>query len=133
MEMKVYFPGGKRVYVDYNGFTHQTDQPLDNGGDGSAPAPFELFLASMGTCAGIYVLGFCRQRGIDATGIELVQRMDVDPATHRLREVKIEIRLPKTFPEKYAAAAVSAAQLCLVKKTIEQPPVFSVTSVLQQA
>ena len=54
MDMKVYFPGGKRVYADYGGFTIETDQPARGGGDDSAPAPFDLFLASIGTCAGIY-------------------------------------------------------------------------------
>ena len=57
MEMKVYFPGGKRVYADYGGFTIETDQPARGGGDDSAPAPFDLFLASIGTCAGIFALG----------------------------------------------------------------------------
>ncbi len=131
MEMKITFPGGKRVVADYNGFTHQTDQPVAGGGAGSAPSPFELFLSSMGTCAGIYVLGFCQQRGIDPAGIELVQQMTFDPQSRLLDEVKIEIRLPSTFPEKYAPAAVSAAQLCLVKKTLEHPPKISVTSVIR--
>jgi len=133
MEMKVTFPGGKRVYADYHGFTHQTDQPVSNGGEGSAPSPFELFLAAMGTCAGIYVLGFCQQRDIDSTGIELIQRMEFDPVSQLMSEVKIEIRLPATFPAKYAAAAVSAAQLCLVKKHLEHPPKITVTSVLAPA
>ena len=68
MDMKVYFPGGKRVYADYGGFTIATDQPARGGGDDSAPAPFDLFLASIGTCAGIYALGFMQQRGIDPEG-----------------------------------------------------------------
>ena len=70
MEMKVYFPGGKRVYADYGGFTIETDQPARGGGDDSAPAPFDLFLASIGTCAGIFALGFMQQRGIDPRGLE---------------------------------------------------------------
>ena len=68
MDMKVYFPGGKRVYADYGEFTIETDQPARGGGDDSAPAPFDLFLASIGTCAGIFALGFMQQRGIDPAG-----------------------------------------------------------------
>ena len=81
MDMKVYFPGGKRVYADYGGFTIETDQPARGGGDDSAPAPFDLFLASIGTCAGIYALGFMQQRGIDPTGSQLTMSPQFDPAS----------------------------------------------------
>ncbi len=125
MDMKITFPGGKKVNAEYNGFTHQTDQPLNAGGENSAPSPFELFLASLGACAGFYVLSFCQQRGIDMTGIELRQTMALDPRTHRIGQIDIEIILPAAFPEKYRAAVVQAAQLCTVKKHLENPPKFS--------
>ena len=54
---KITFPGNKKVDAEFNGFTIKTDQPVNQGGVGSAPTPFETFLASLGTCAGIYVLG----------------------------------------------------------------------------
>jgi putative redox protein len=60
------------------------------GGGGSAPTPFWLFLASLGTCAGIYVLGFCRQRGLPTDGIRLVRRVERDPATHMVSSVALE-------------------------------------------
>ena len=125
MDMKIYFPGGMKVYAEYNGFTHQTDQPRDGGGDGSAPSPFELFLASLGTCAGFYVLSFCRGRGIDPAAIEIRQSMERDPRTHLVVMVNIEIILPAAFPEKYRAAVIQAAQLCAVKKHLENPPKFN--------
>jgi putative redox protein len=128
MDMKIYFPGGKKVNADYNGFVHKTDQPVDGGGDNSAPSPFELFLASLGACAGFYVLSFCQQRGIDESGIELRQSMERDPQTHLVAMVNIEIILPAAFPEKYRAAVVQAAQLCTVKKHLENPPRFHVFS-----
>ena len=80
MDMKITFPGGKKVNAEYNGFTHLTDQPVNAGGANSAPSPFELFLASLGTCAGFYVQSFCQQRGIDMAGIELRQSMESGPA-----------------------------------------------------
>lgn len=126
MDMKIYFPGGKKVYADFKGFTHKTDQPVYAGGEGSAPAPFELFLASIGACAGIFVLGFCQQRGIDAESIELVQSHDVDPNTRMVKKVNIEIKLPPSFPEKYKNAVIQAANLCAVKKHMEMPPEFNV-------
>jgi ribosomal protein S12 methylthiotransferase accessory factor len=126
MDMKVYFPGGKKVYADFKGFTHKTDQPVYGGGEGSSPAPFHLFLASIGTCAGIFVLGFCQQRGIDTTNIELIQRHEVDPATRMVKTVELEIKLPSTFPEKYKNAVIQSANLCAVKKNMEVPPQFNV-------
>lgn len=126
MDMKIYFPGGKKVYADFKGFTHKTDQPVYAGGEGSAPAPFELFLASIGACAGIFVLGFCQQRGIDAESIELVQSHDVDPNTRMVKKINLEIKLPPSFPEKYKNAVIQAANLCAVKKHMEMPPEFNV-------
>ena len=126
MDMKIYFPGGKKVYADFKGFTHKTDQPVYAGGEGSHAAPFELFLASIGTCAGIFVLGFCQQRGIDTTGIELLQRHEVDPNTRMVKKVEVEIKLPPTFPEKYKNAVIQSANLCAVKKHMEIPPEFNV-------
>jgi len=125
-EMKVYFPGGKKVYADFKDFTHKTDQPSYAGGEGTAPAPFELFLASLGTCAGIFVLGFCQNRGIDTEGIEIIQGHDVDPNTRMVKKVNMEIKLPASFPEKYKNAVIQAANLCAVKKHMETPPEFNV-------
>jgi putative redox protein len=131
MDMKITFPGGKRVDAEYNGFTHRTDQPLDNGGENSAPQPFDLFLVSLGTCAGIYVLSFCQKRGIDTSAIELRQSIDRDPQTHRIAKINIEIALPASFPEKYRAAVVQAAQLCTVKKHLENPPQFNLFTTIR--
>ena len=124
--MKIYFPGGKKVFADYLGFTHKTDQPVKVGGEGTAPAPFQLFLASMGTCAGIYILGFCQQRGISTEGIEIRQRMEHNPVTRMIDKIEMEIMVPKDFPEKYRQALVQSAQLCAVKKHMETPPRFEI-------
>ncbi len=126
MEMKIVFPGNKKVHALYNGFEIATDQPAHGGGDESAPAPFDLFLASIGTCAGIYVLGFCRQRNLPVDGIELTQRMNFDPERRMIDRIDIEIAVPEDFPAKYHDALVNAASLCAVKKHIQSPPEFSV-------
>jgi putative redox protein len=126
MEMTISFPGGKRVDANLMGRTIPTDQSKEAGGDGSAPEPFTLFLSSIGTCAGIYVLGFCQARGIPTEGIELKQKMDFDPATHRLTSVRIEIEVPPSFPEKYLQAVRRAADHCAVKRAILEPPSFQV-------
>lgn len=126
MDMKITFPGGKKVDAEYNGFVHRTDQPAAAGGENSAPSPFDLFLAALGACAGFYVLSFCQGRGIDTEGIELRQRLERDPRTHMIGRIDIEILLPAAFPEKYRAAVVLAAQQCTVKKHLENPPAFNV-------
>jgi putative redox protein len=130
VEMIIDFPGGARVDAHFGPFTVPTDQPPAGGGDGSAPTPFTTFLSTIGTCAGIYVLGFCRQRGIATDGIRLVQRMRTDPVTRMITEVDVTIELPAGFPEKYRDAVVRAADQCAVKKHFEHPPVIRVDSVL---
>jgi ribosomal protein S12 methylthiotransferase accessory factor len=126
MEMTISFPGGKRVNASFMGRTIPTDQAREAGGDGSAPEPYTLFLSSIGTCAGIYVLGFCQARGIPTDGIQLTQKMEFDPTTHRLSQVRIEIEVPPSFPEKYLGAVRRAADLCAVKRAILEPPEFVV-------
>lgn len=127
-EMVIDFPGGARVDAHYGGFTVATDQPPYAGGQGSAPAPFSLFLASLGTCAGIYVLSFCRQRGLPTDGIRIVQRMESNPVTRMLSKVELEIQLPPEFPEKYKDAVIRSAEQCAVKKHLENPPQMVVTT-----
>ena len=129
MEMAITFPGGARVDAAFGPHTVRTDQPAKGGGDDSAPSPFQLFLASIGTCAGIYVLGFCRQRGLPTDGIRLAQRLRVDPGTGMVTGIDIDIQVPPEFPEKYHAALVRSAEQCAVKKHMEAPPRFSVRTV----
>jgi len=128
MDLTISFPGGKKVDADYGGFHLQTDQPASGGGEGSAPEPFSLFLASIGTCAGIYVLSFCQKRDIPTAGMKIVQRHETDPETKRLTKLTLDIQLPAGFPEKYLGAVRQAAEGCKVKKTIAAPPEFVIES-----
>jgi putative redox protein len=128
MEILVDFPGGARVDAHFDHFTVKTDQPPAGGGEGSAPTPFAIFLSSMGTCAGIYVLGFCRQRGLPSDGIRIIQRMENNPLTGLISQVELEIQVPPTFPEKYRPALIHSAELCAVKKHLETPPHFTITT-----
>jgi putative redox protein len=128
MDMTISFPGGKRVDAEYDGFRISTDQGKTAGGEGSAPEPFSLFLASIGTCAGIYVLSFCQNRNIPTDGISIVQSHEKDPETKKLTKLTIDIRVPPSFPEKYLSAVRAAADGCKVKKTIAAPPEFVIES-----
>lgn len=128
MEMKVYFPGNKRVFADYKGFTIETDQPESGGGDNSAPAPFDLFIASIGTCAGIFMLGFMQQREISTEGAGITLRTERDAEAGLIGRIVIDLHLPPDFPEKYKAAVVNAVELCTVKRHMHQPPEFVVNA-----
>lgn len=118
MEIFIDFPGGSRVDAHFNGFTVTTDQPPV----ASAPTPFDLFLSSIGTCAGIYVLGFCQQRGLPTNGIHIIQQIHFNPMTHMVDQIDLEIRIPPTFPAKYRDSLIRSAELCKVKKHLENPP-----------
>lgn len=131
MEIKITFPGGEKVNAEINNRIIQTDQPVTAGGEGSAPTPFDYFLASLGTCAGIYVLSFCQQRQIATEGLALTQRMEFTATAdgkERLARVAIDIDLPPGFPEKYRNAIVKTAELCAVKKAIMDPPEFVINA-----
>jgi ribosomal protein S12 methylthiotransferase accessory factor len=120
MEMEIVFPGGARVDAVMGDMVIATNQ------DGSAPSPFALFLASMGTCAGIYVLNFCLQRNLPTEGLRIIQRTHTNPLTRMIERVELDIQLPPGFPEKYRDAVIRSAELCAVKKHIDQPPQFEI-------
>jgi len=122
MEMIIDFPGGSRVDAHFSNFTVKTDQLPE----ASAPTPFATFLASIGTCAGIYVLGFCQKRGLPTEGIHIIQRMHTDPDTKLVGSIDLEIQVPPSFPTKYLEALINSAELCAVKKHLEQPPKFNI-------
>lgn len=127
MEMIINFPGGARVDASFGPYTVQTDQPPAGGGTGSAPTPFAVFLSSLGTCAGIYVLGFCKQRGLSTDGIRIVQR--AIPSMEKrgmVGKIQLEIQVPPEFPEKYYSALVRSAEQCAVKQHFENPPQFEI-------
>ncbi len=121
MNMRIHFPGGQKVHADMGGLTIKTDQ------NGEEPAPFGLFLASIGTCAGIFVLSFCQNRGLPTEGIEIEQSLEVNPATRLVGQVNLDIKVPASFPTKYHDALVRSANQCAVKKHLETPPGFNTT------
>jgi ribosomal protein S12 methylthiotransferase accessory factor len=129
--MEVYFPGGKRVNATYKGFTIETDQTKEEGGEGSAPEPYSLFLASIGTCAGIYVVYFCQERGIDTSTIKMKLEFMRDAEKHLTRAVHMHIDLPPDFPPKYKAAVIKSAELCTVKRNIADPPQFTISATIR--
>ena len=132
LEINVSFPGGMRVDAEVAGFTIHTDQSPAGGGEGSAPEPYTLFLASLAACAGAYVNGFCRNRDIPTDRIRLTQTHEFDPVARRLSKVSIDIVVPPDFPERYLGALQRVADKCAVKRVILDGPEFSIESRIEQ-
>jgi ribosomal protein S12 methylthiotransferase accessory factor len=126
--MEITFEGGKVITAHLGHHKIRTDQPVNNGGSNTAPSPFDLYMASIGTCAGVYVKSFCDNRKIPTDNIKLIQRAEYDEETGLPLSITIEIILPDDFPERYRASVISVAELCKVKKSIANPPIFKVTS-----
>lgn len=120
--MDITFPGGVRVEANYNGFKVLTDQPEKNGGTNSTPSPFDLFLVSLGNCAGFFALRFCQQRQITTEGMHLSLTAERNAETKRLDRIEIKLHLPDGFPEKYRNAISRATDQCAVKRALLDPP-----------
>ena len=127
MDLSVWFPGKKKVDVMVGSYIIRTDQAPAHGGDGSAPEPFDLFLASIGACAGVYVLAFCESRGIPTDGIRIEESAEFNRGT--LSGVALDIIVPPTFPAKYVQALQVAAGSCAVKRAFEAHPQIKLRTV----
>ena len=126
--MEITFDGGKVVTAHTRAHDIKTDQPESSGGKNTAPSPFDLYMASIGTCAGIYVKSFCDNRQIPAEKIKIIQTAEFDKETGLPINITIDIQLPADFPEKYRGSVISVAELCKVKKSIKHPPEFKIIS-----
>ena len=129
-ELVVTFPGNRRVDARIGAHLIRTDQPAASGGDDGAPSPYDLFLASIGTCAGVYVVGFCQKRQLPTDRLRLRQVNEFDPESGVLASVALTIEVPPDFPEKYREALVRVADQCAVKRDLQAHPAFQVTTVV---
>jgi ribosomal protein S12 methylthiotransferase accessory factor len=125
-EIKVVFGGGLKVDAEVRGRVIRTDQPASDGGEGTAPSPFDLFLASLATCAGYYALAFCNSRGIATGGLSVALVTEKEPGAKTIGRMTIRIGLPAGFPDKYKEAVGKAVDACAVKAHINNPPAFKV-------
>jgi ribosomal protein S12 methylthiotransferase accessory factor len=124
MDITIRLGSGRVVEADLGRRSIKTDQPVEEGGDDTAPSPFDLFLTSIAACAGYYVLDFCRSRDLPTDDITLAMHVERNPQSHMIDEAEIEIMLPAAFPAKYEQAVVRAAELCSVKKHVEHGIAF---------
>ena len=129
MELNIRLEGGKKVSTTIGSHRILTDQSIKDGGEDSAPAPYDLFMASIGTCAGFYVQAYCQNKGIDPSGINITLRPKRDPETKKIVAFITTIHLPKELPEKLYPALKKVAEQCAVKKTIMSHPEFIVETI----
>lgn len=119
--LEVSFPGGKRVNARIGDFLVCTDQSVKAGGEASAPEPFNLFLASIATCAGVFALSFCQSRNIDSQGLGLRMECESDSGKKLFTRIRFHLILPAGFPDKYRSGIEKAIDLCAVKRHIADP------------
>ncbi|MET0026615.1 MAG: OsmC family protein [Candidatus Thiodiazotropha sp.] len=122
----VRFPGGKCIEAQVGEYLIQTDQPAKYGGGASAPAPFDLFLASLATCAGIYAWNFCESRKLSTEGLALRMHCSEDEQSKMIGQIKFLLTLPADFPQRYRNGIVKAMELCAVKRHMQMAPAFEI-------
>jgi len=125
--MKISFPGGKKVDINYKDFTIKTNQPIKYGGENSNPEPFSLFISSIGACVGYYILTFCQERNIPTKEIKLILETINNTQTKMIEKIEIKIFTQKIFPDKYIKSMIKVANLCTVKKHLEKPPKIDIS------
>ncbi|MFH1223621.1 MAG: OsmC family protein [Pseudomonadota bacterium] len=103
----------------------KADQDKGSGGDNSGPNPFEYFAASIGMCASYYIKAFCRERNIDISDIEIIEKVSREEKGDKVK-FSINVKLPADFPEKYKNALIKVASECTVKKAIQAGPEFEI-------
>jgi putative redox protein len=124
-DMDILFLGDTRMITEIDGAHVHT------GGEDD-PSPFGLFLASIGTCAGIKVLRFCQERHISTTGLAMKQRIFYSSDRNMIEKIELIIDLPSGFPAKYYNAVIRAANTCGVKKHLTEPPEIVVSTVVHE-
>jgi uncharacterized OsmC-like protein len=126
MEMKVAYKGGKRFMVTTRGHQLLVDQPLEEDGADKGMTPPEIFVASLATCMGVYILNYCKNIGINPN--DMMLSVDWKKASNpaRIGSIKVEIKLPKIKAKDRQKAIIKVAEHCLVHNTIQTPPEISV-------
>ena len=129
MEIKVNFLDNLRLEAKFDDFTVITDQPIRYKGDGSAPSPFDYFLASSALCAAYFVKVYCVSRNIPTENIRLSQNNIVDPENRYNQIFKIQAELPENLSDKDRQGILRSIERCTVKKVIQEDPSFVIESV----
>ena len=129
MEIKVNFLNNLRLEAKFDDFTITTDQSIRYKGDGTAPSPFDYFLASSALCAAYFVKVYCLSRGIRTDDIQVSQNNIIDPENRYNQTFQIQVELPSSISERDRAGIFRSIDRCTVKKVIQQTPEFKIIPV----
>lgn len=114
----VTFPGNKKIDVAFDNFIIKTDQAKENGGDETAPEPFDVFISSLGACAGIYAKSFCDIRKLSTQDMYLTSDVSFKDGQKLMEKVTITLYVNQGFPEKYIKPIIKAMNGCAVKNQL---------------
>lgn len=126
MEMEISFPKNQQVKVSWENYEITTDQLVKYGGDGEFPEPYKLFLASVASCGGYYLLKFCEARNIDHQKIKMKMVYSWKDKEKESPLFEIKIKVPEDFDEKYIIPLQKAVEQCAVKRAINSNPIFQI-------
>ncbi len=129
MEIRVNFLNNLRLEAKFDDFTITTDQPIRYKGDGSAPSPFDYFLASSALCAAYFAKVYCLSRNIPTDDIQVSQNNILDPENRYNQTFQIHVELPSSISERDRAGILRSIDRCTVKKVIQQSPTFNIIPV----
>ncbi|MEH6345685.1 MAG: OsmC domain/YcaO domain-containing protein [Bermanella sp.] len=129
MEIKVNFLDNLRLEAKFDDYTVITDQPIRYKGDGSAPSPFDYFLASSALCAAYFVKVYCVARDISTDDIRLSQNNIVDPENRYNQIFQIQVELPESISDKDRTGILRSIERCTVKKVVQTGPEFKIDAV----
>lgn len=129
MEIKVNYLDNLRLEAKFDDFTVISDQPIRYKGDGSAPGPFDYFLASSAMCAAYFVKVYCNARDIPTENIRLSQNNIVDPENRYKQIFKIQVELPEDLSDKDRQGILRSIERCSVKRVVQNVPEFQIETV----
>ena len=129
MEIRVNFLNNLRLEARFDDFTVTTDQPIRYKGDGTAPSPFDYFLASSALCAAYFVRVYCLSHDIPTNDIQVSQNNILDPENRYNQIFQIQVELPSSISERDRAGILRSIDRCTVKKVIQHTPVFKIIPV----
>ena len=129
MEIKVNFLDNLRLEAKFDDYTVIADQPIRYKGDGSAPSPFDYFLASSAMCAAYFVKVYCKARDIPTDDIHISQNNIVDPENRYNQIFQIQVELPESISDKDRQGILRAIDRCTVKKVVQEGPEFKIEHV----
>lgn len=112
--------------TDYHANVHFDSLVIQTGSE-ETPSPFQLFLASLGACAGLNAAGYCENHELPTAGLKVIMNVERDPTTRLANSINMQLVLPPGFPENRERAIIKAAEACFVKRHFNSPPKFETT------